>query len=133
MYWSFSNCFQASRSINLSSFSQIQNIKMKNCQTIALLLAALVACTTAFAPVAPTTRSPVKATKLNMVPKESTETKDNQNAAAVAAFATAMAPFAAHAADVDEGVVIGYGAGLVACVVSLAVGFAIGYGTLVKP
>jgi hypothetical protein len=106
---------------------------MKNCQTIALLLAALVACTTAFAPVAPTTRSPVKATKLNMVPKESTETKDNQNAAAVAAFATAMAPFAAHAADVDEGVVIGYGAGLVACVVSLAVGFAIGYGTLVKP
>ena len=55
------------------------------------------------------------------------------NAAAIAAFATAMAPFAAHAADVDEGVVIGYGAGLVACVVSLAVGFAIGYGTLVKP
>ena len=41
--------------------------------------------------------------------------------------------FAAHAADVDESTVIGYGAGLVACVVSLAVGFAIGYGTLVKP
>ena len=52
---------------------------------------------------------------------------------AIAAFATAMAPFAAQAADIDEGVVIGYGAGLVACVVSLAVGFAIGYGTLVKP
>lgn len=42
-----------------------------------------------------------------------------------------MAPFAAHAADVDEGVVIGYGAGLVACVVSLAVGFAIGYGEFI--
>lgn len=60
------------------------------------------------------------------------ETSKN-NAAAFAAFATAMAPFAANAADVDEGVIIGYGAGLVACVVSLAVGFAIGYGTLVKP
>mmetsp|Transcript_1580 Transcript_1580/g.1489 ORF Transcript_1580/g.1489 Transcript_1580/m.1489 type:complete len:92 (-) Transcript_1580:285-560(-) len=57
----------------------------------------------------------------------------NKNAAAVAAFATAMAPFAAHATEVDQGTVIGYGAGLVACVVSLAVGFSIGYGTLVKP
>jgi hypothetical protein len=44
-----------------------------------------------------------------------------------------MAPFAAQAADIDEGIIVGYGAGLVACVVSLAVGFAIGYGTLVKP
>jgi hypothetical protein len=44
-----------------------------------------------------------------------------------------MAPFAAHATEIDEGTIIGYGAGLVACVVSLAVGFTIGYGTLVKP
>lgn len=51
--------------------------------------------------------------------------------AAIAAFATAVAPIAAANA-VDESVVIGYGAGLVACVVSLAVGFAIGYGTLAK-
>lgn len=107
---------------------------MKNCQIVAILVAALVACTTAFAPVAPTTRSPsVRATSLAAVPKESEAGAKDQNAAALAAFATAMAPFAAHAADVDEGVVIGYGAGLVACVVSLAVGFAIGYGTLVKP
>jgi hypothetical protein len=55
------------------------------------------------------------------------------NAAALAAFATAMAPLAAMATEVDEGTIIGYGAGLVACVVSLAVGFSIGYGTLVKP
>jgi hypothetical protein len=60
------------------------------------------------------------------------EIRDHKNAAAMAAFATAVAPFAAHASDVDEATVIGYGAGLVACVVSLAVGFAIGYGTLVK-
>jgi len=53
--------------------------------------------------------------------------------AALAAFATALAPLAVHATDVDEATVVGYGAGLVACVVSLAVGFAIGYGTLVKP
>jgi hypothetical protein len=103
---------------------------MKNCQL--LVLAVIVACATAFAPVSQTTRSPsVKA--LAALPKESEASPLKDNAAAVAAFATAMAPFAAHAADVDEGVVIGYGAGLVACVVSLAVGFAIGYGTLVKP
>jgi len=59
--------------------------------------------------------------------------RENKNAAAIAAFTTALAPFAAHATEVDEATVIGYGAGLVACVVSLAVGFAIGYGTLVKP
>jgi hypothetical protein len=59
--------------------------------------------------------------------------QNKPNAAALAAFATAMAPIAAHAADVDEGTIIGWGAGLVACVVSLAVGFSIGYGTLVKP
>ena len=105
---------------------------MKNCQII--LLATLVATVSAFAPiVAPTTRSPVNTAKtsqvMSAVPKEN---KSHDNAAAIAAFATAMAPFAAHAADIDEGVVIGYGAGLVACVVSLAVGFAIGYGTLVK-
>ncbi|KAL3799803.1 hypothetical protein HJC23_010453 [Cyclotella cryptica] len=108
---------------------------MKNCQI--LILAVIVATASAFAPiVAPTTRSPVKnakATPLSMVPKDESSSQEKQNAAAIAAFATAMAPFAAHAADIDEGVVIGYGAGLVACVVSLAVGFAIGYGTLVKP
>jgi hypothetical protein len=104
---------------------------MKNCQTVLILCAALVACASAFAPVAPTTRPTVRAVKpLAAVPKDDAE---RHNAAAVAAFATAMAPFAAHASDIDEGVVIGYGAGLVACVVSLAVGFAIGYGTLVKP
>ena len=110
-------------------------LKMKNCQII--ILAAVVATASAFAPIVePTTRSPVKnakATALSMVPKDESSPQEKQNAAAIAAFATAMAPFAAHAADVDEGVVIGYGAGLVACVVSLAVGFAIGYGTLVKP
>lgn len=108
---------------------------MKNCQII--ILAAIVATASAFAPiVAPTTRSPVKTAKakpLSMMPKDESTPQEKQNAAAIAAFATAMAPFAAHAADVDEGIVIGYGAGLVACVVSLAVGFAIGYGTLVKP
>merc|ERR1719491_169659 len=108
--------------------------KMKSCQTIIVLLAAIVACVTAFAPVAPITRSPsARSVKpLAAIPKDSETSVKDHNAAAIAAFATAMAPFAAHAADVDEAVVIGYGAGLVACVVSLAVGFAIGYGTLAK-
>lgn len=39
---------------------------------------------------------------------------------------------AAHADTVDEATVIGLGVGLVACIVSLAVGFTIGYGTLNK-
>ena len=105
---------------------------MKNCQSVALLLVAIIACASAFAPVAPSTRSPsVRAVSPLAATKDSETPVKDQNAAAVAAFATAMAPLAANA--VDEGVVIGYGAGLVACVVSLAVGFAIGYGTLVKP
>jgi hypothetical protein len=100
---------------------------MKTFQTIALVFAAVVACASAFSTPSPNTRQ-------FKGPAVITEAKvENKNTAAVAAFATAMAPFAANAADVDEATVIGYGAGLVACVVSLAVGFSIGYGTLVKP
>eukprot|EP00979_Chaetoceros_neogracilis_P001537 scaffold261_cov318-Chaetoceros_neogracile.AAC.23 len=102
---------------------------MKTFQTIAFIFAAVVACASAFSTPSPkTTFKPVA-----VVPKVEAKTANNQNAAAVAAFATAMAPFAAHATEIDEGTIIGYGAGLVACVVSLAVGFTIGYGTLVKP
>jgi hypothetical protein len=75
----------------------------------------------------------LKSLSASKLPEPVTQ-RNQKNAAAVAAFATAMAPFAANADTiVDEGTIIGYGAGLVACVVSLAVGFAIGYGTLVKP
>eukprot|EP00525_Craspedostauros_australis_P007777 CAMPEP_0198108412 /NCGR_PEP_ID=MMETSP1442-20131203/445_1 /TAXON_ID= /ORGANISM="Craspedostauros australis, Strain CCMP3328" /LENGTH=105 /DNA_ID=CAMNT_0043763673 /DNA_START=35 /DNA_END=352 /DNA_ORIENTATION=+ len=105
---------------------------MKSFQVI--LLAVVVACATAFAPTQsrPAFTS-LAASKLPEQPAAVPEMKDNK--AAMAAFATAMAPFAAQAAEgaVDEATVIGYGAGLVACVVSLAVGFSIGYGTLVKP
>eukprot|EP00531_Pseudo-nitzschia_arenysensis_P003253 CAMPEP_0116116098 /NCGR_PEP_ID=MMETSP0329-20121206/856_1 /TAXON_ID=697910 /ORGANISM="Pseudo-nitzschia arenysensis, Strain B593" /LENGTH=101 /DNA_ID=CAMNT_0003609569 /DNA_START=271 /DNA_END=576 /DNA_ORIENTATION=+ len=100
---------------------------MKSYQQIALLLVAFAAVASAFAPVN-TPRQDI-ALSMSNAPEPISEFK-SEKAAAVAAFATAMAPFAANA--VDEGVVIGYGAGLVACVVSLAVGFAIGYGTLVK-
>jgi len=102
---------------------------MKSFQQIALLLVATVACVSGFAPVN-TPRQNV-ALSMSNTPEPLNEFKADKKAAAVAAFATSMAPFAANAA-VDESVVIGYGAGLVACVVSLAVGFAIGYGTLVK-
>lgn len=103
---------------------------MKNCQII--VLASLLACASAFAPVASrqVAFKPLAASKL---PEPIRESEDHSRVAAVAAFATAIAPMAAHAEVVDEATVIGYGAGLVACVVSLAVGFAIGYGTLVKP
>lgn len=96
-----------------------------------LVLAVVVACATAFAPAQQKPAfKPLAMSKQAPEPIKEMKSKD---AAAVAAFATALAPFAAHAEVVDEATVIGYGAGLVACVVSLAVGFAIGYGTLVKP
>ena len=69
---------------------------------------------------------------MSEAPLEEANVDFNSNQAAIAAIATALAPLAANAADIDEGTVIGYGAGLVACVVSLAVGFSIGYGTLVR-
>lgn len=103
---------------------------MKSFQLV--ILAFVLACASAFAPACSKTVAfkPLAASK---VPEPMKESRESKNAAAIAAFATALAPFAAHATDVDEGTIIGYGAGLVACVVSLAVGFAIGYGTLVKP
>jgi hypothetical protein len=110
---------------------------MKSFQFI--LLAVIIAVATAFTPAtvhsSPAKVSTFKSTPLAAVPSKTQEVsqQNNKNAAALAAFATAIAPFAANAADIDEGTIIGYGAGLVACVVSLAVGFAIGYGTLVKP
>ena len=96
-----------------------------------LLIAVVVACASAFAPVAQ--KPAFKPLAMSKAPEPTAFTFKSKDAASVAAFATALAPFAAQATDVDEATIIGYGAGLVACVVSLAVGFAIGYGTLVKP
>jgi len=105
---------------------------MKSYQLIVIAL--VVACASAFAPASQRpTFQPLAASKLPEPIRETADINKDNKAAAMAAFATALAPMAAHAADVDEGTVIGYGAGLVACVVSLAVGFSIGYGTLVKP
>jgi hypothetical protein len=104
---------------------------MKSFQLI--LIAVIIAFASAFAPSHNNNNAvafkPLAAAK---IPEPMKEIRDSKNVAAMAAFATALAPFAAHATDVDEATIIGYGAGLVACVVSLAVGFAIGYGTLVK-
>eukprot|EP00565_Helicotheca_tamesis_P000509 CAMPEP_0185727086 /NCGR_PEP_ID=MMETSP1171-20130828/2875_1 /TAXON_ID=374046 /ORGANISM="Helicotheca tamensis, Strain CCMP826" /LENGTH=104 /DNA_ID=CAMNT_0028395583 /DNA_START=71 /DNA_END=382 /DNA_ORIENTATION=- len=104
---------------------------MKTFQVVALIFAVVAACANAFAPPSASARPTFKApAPLAMAQKDAEPVRADKNAAAVAAFATAMAPFAAQAADIDEGTVIGYGAGLVACVVSLAVGFSIGYGPL---
>ena len=103
---------------------------MKTFQTIAFVFAAIIACASAFS--TPSPKTTLKPAAVVPTVEAKAANANNPNAAAVAAFATAMAPFAAHATDVDEATIIGYGAGLVACVVSLAVGFSIGYGTLVK-
>lgn len=47
-----------------------------------------------------------------------------------AAIATAMAPVVYRAVEEDEEDSVGIGTGLIACVVSLALGFSLGYGTL---
>jgi hypothetical protein len=103
---------------------------MKSFQLI--LIAVCVALASAFAPNVNNKAVAFQPLAAAKIPEPVKEIRDNKNAAAMAAFATALAPFAAHATEVDEATIIGYGAGLVACVVSLAVGFAIGYGTLVK-
>lgn len=106
---------------------------MKSFQQTLLLLVAALACVSGFAP-ASTPRSVKSLSMAKNAPEPISDfVKNDKKTAAIAAFATAMAPFAAHADTVvDEATIIGYGAGLVACVVSLAVGFAIGYGTLAK-
>jgi hypothetical protein len=93
-----------------------------------LLIALVVACASAFAPVAHQKTALVQPLALSKAPEP--EGLHHKKAVAMAAFATAVAPLAANA--VDDTVVMAWGAGLVACVVSLAVGFAIGYGTLAK-
>eukprot|EP00586_Coscinodiscus_wailesii_P004709 CAMPEP_0172479984 /NCGR_PEP_ID=MMETSP1066-20121228/4836_1 /TAXON_ID=671091 /ORGANISM="Coscinodiscus wailesii, Strain CCMP2513" /LENGTH=134 /DNA_ID=CAMNT_0013240879 /DNA_START=86 /DNA_END=490 /DNA_ORIENTATION=- len=69
------------------------------------------------------------------VPSIPAESSPEPVAEIVESVSTAVAPVvqAAASSGVDEAIVIGYGAGLVACVVFFAVGFSIGYGTLVKP
>jgi hypothetical protein len=101
--------------------------KMKSFQL--LLVALFLACAAAFAPASTTKSRPAFALAMSKVEPPVAD----KNVAALAAFATAMAPLAAQATEVDDATAIAWGAGLVACVVSLAVGFAIGYGTLVKP
>mmetsp|Transcript_23479 Transcript_23479/g.46729 ORF Transcript_23479/g.46729 Transcript_23479/m.46729 type:complete len:103 (-) Transcript_23479:169-477(-) len=94
------------------------------------VLAALVATASAYQPLAkaPTAFKPVS----RLTPVEAPTSKPVPSAALAGAF-TSLAPLAAHADTVDESQVIGLGVGLVACIVSLAVGFTIGYGTLTKP
>jgi hypothetical protein len=132
LQYAFNNCFDAVTLTLLRLFTSIlQNLrKMKSFQLIVIAL--IVAFASAFAPSHNNKAVAFKPLAAAKAPESMKEIRDNKNAAAVAAFATALAPFAAHATDVDEATIIGYGAGLVACVVSLAVGFAIGYGTLVK-
>jgi hypothetical protein len=118
---------------NPDLLNTIPHTNMKSIQQILLLLVAAVACVSGFAPV--TTPRAAKTLSMSKNTPEPVNgfVMDEKKTAAIAAFATAMAPFAAHAETaVDEATLIGYGAGLVASVVSLAVGFAIGYGTLAK-
>eukprot|EP00588_Corethron_pennatum_P011076 CAMPEP_0194274512 /NCGR_PEP_ID=MMETSP0169-20130528/7576_1 /TAXON_ID=218684 /ORGANISM="Corethron pennatum, Strain L29A3" /LENGTH=120 /DNA_ID=CAMNT_0039017721 /DNA_START=61 /DNA_END=423 /DNA_ORIENTATION=+ len=51
--------------------------------------------------------------------------RSKSNTAALAAFATVMAPLAYHPEDELEEISIGFG--IVACVVSVALGFSVGY------
>eukprot|EP00520_Triparma_pacifica_P003046 CAMPEP_0118646214 /NCGR_PEP_ID=MMETSP0785-20121206/7932_1 /TAXON_ID=91992 /ORGANISM="Bolidomonas pacifica, Strain CCMP 1866" /LENGTH=104 /DNA_ID=CAMNT_0006538183 /DNA_START=40 /DNA_END=354 /DNA_ORIENTATION=+ len=86
--------------------------------------------TLAFTPAKPTA---FRMNSVRLMAKDDYKTEANNNVKAVlAGVSTALAPMAAHADTVDEAQVIGLGVGLVACIVSLAVGFTIGYGTLNK-
>jgi len=105
---------------------------MKAYPTAILLLATVATSVGAFSPPSNSRASFSLQNSPSSAKPQSQEAPINRNHnAAFAAFATAMAPVVVQAAEVDEGVAIGYGAGIVACAVSLAVGFSIGYGTLV--
>ena len=96
---------------------------------IALLVIVCLSQALAFAPTKPAAFRINSIRVMAEVPKS----EPSANAkAALMGLSTALAPMAAHADTVDEAQVIGLGVGLVACIVSLAVGFTIGYGTLNK-
>jgi hypothetical protein len=118
-----------SKTFPLQIFQQ-QN--MINTLVIALLMLVCLSQTLAFTPsTLPTTFRPN--TRVTRVMSSAPKSDANAHAkAALLGLSTALAPMAAQADTVDEATVIGLGVGLVACVVSLAVGFSIGYGTLNK-
>lgn len=103
-------------------------------RTVAILLVAALATTHGFAPVTPSTRSPSTfPAKKPLDPSASDQQSHQAQTPAiqernVAAVHALSAVATARAAEVEEDV--SYGAGMVACVVSLAMGFALGYGTL---
>jgi hypothetical protein len=102
---------------------------MKN---ILLVLALLIACAAAFAPIAPMQSQRMVMTALSAVEQEPTPSSSLGNPMAAAlAMGMTMAPIAAANA-VDDATAIAWGAGLVATVVAFAVGFSVGYGTLSK-
>lgn len=105
---------------------------MKAPQLTSLMLIILVASSNAFAPQAsPKTSFAIQATPVSTKTSKDVAPIHRNHNAAFAAFTTALAPVVVQAAEIDESTAVGYGAGIVACVVSLAVGFSVGYGTLV--
>ena len=100
------------------SFEEVSSAEKSNTATLA-------AFATAFAPLAA-----FADLDLSDLPSEATEAAP---AAIEAAAEVSTAVAVAASTVVDQATLIGYGAGLVACVTFFAVGFSIGYGTLVKP
>ena len=102
-------------------------------RTIAILLAAALATTHGFAPVNPSTRSPSTypakrpqdPSASDQQPQAQSQAIEERNVAAVRALSAVAT---ARTAEVEEDV--SYGVAMVSCVVSLAIGFALGYGTL---
>jgi hypothetical protein len=127
--------FFLTRVVSFSPFSRHLNnitphiIMMKN---IILVLALLIACAAAFAPIAPMqSQQRMVMTALSAVEQEPTPMSLGNPMAAALALGMTMAPIAAANA-VDDATAIAWGAGLVATVVAFAVGFSVGYGTLSK-
>jgi len=105
-------------------------------RTIAILVAAAIATTHGFAPLNPSARSPSTYPAKKPLDPSASDQQPHQAQTAtpairernVAAVRALSAVATARAAEVEEDV--SYGVAMVSCVVSLAIGFALGYGTL---
>ena len=105
---------------------------MRTFRIISFIFSIVVASSGAFTPTSNSRTSfSLQNTPTSTKPSKAEAPIHKNHNAAFAAFATAMAPVVVQAAEIEDGTAVGFGAGIVACVVSLAVGFSIGYGTLV--
>ena len=110
---------------------------MISARTTVLILATSLAVVTAFTPPSRHTFTATtqiqKSSITDSPPVRAPVPDEKRRTSSSAAFAEVMAPFTTHMTDPEDDSVVSFAAGLVACLVSIALGYTIGYGTLAIP